>query len=502
MQSIAEARHGAPPHVLFFHAWSSHPMNVISGRRLASAALYLMLTGCSAISPPLSEANVADFSAHLSNELVSIPEPLVGALTVDDAVMRAVRYNHAIRAKELEAALAEARVRAQAGSMLPSMVAESDYYRRDRPHMSHSSLTSAFSTSTDLRTISRDIAISWNILDFGLSFVRARQGLDKALQQHEEANRVRARIVEETRAIFWRAVALERLGPALSRLDREVNAALMEAGAASRDTQIDPMASINYQRDILNSRRELNLLQTSLAGAVDQLKQSIGLPQLENMRLDERPTAQVVLPSTSPADDVVLALRQRPEIRQQMYDMRITDEEVNATILQLLPGFTFTRTFSSDTNSFLLHANWISWGTKIAGNLMNLARLPADLDAIDAQQRVHRQNALATAATIAMQVCVARARMVVHVRAHRDAMQFVEVQHRLLSQVWTSAKLGRVGRQVIVREKLSLLLAEVRAIVAFADLHAAVAAYATAMGHPGDPDRTVIANSSHKIDVE
>ena len=225
-------------------------MNVISGRRLASAALYLMLTGCSAISPPLSEANVADFSAHLSNELVSIPEPLVGALTVDDAVMRAVRYNHAIRAKELEAALAEARVRAQAGSMLPSMVAESDYYRRDRPHMSHSSLTSAFSTSTDLRTISRDIAISWNILDFGLSFVRARQGLDKALQQHEEANRVRARIVEETRAIFWRAVALERLGPALSRLDREVNAALMEAGAASRDTQIDPMASINYQGSV------------------------------------------------------------------------------------------------------------------------------------------------------------------------------------------------------------------------------------------------------------
>jgi outer membrane protein TolC len=476
-------------------------MSVVLGQSLATAALCFALTGCSSTSLPISDANVAGFTADLSSEL-SRSEPLVAALTADEAVWRAVHHNHTVRVKELESALTEAKVRAQAGAMLPSIVAESDYYRRDRPSMSHSNLSSIFSTSTDLRTISRDIAVSWNILDFGLSLIRAQQGLDKALQQNEEANRVRSRIVEETRATFWRAVALERLEVTASRLDREVNAALVQSRAASRDPRLDPMASINYQRDILNSRRELNVLQTNLAGAVDQLKQSIGLPNIEKLPLNTDQTAHLMLPTTSSVDDIAVALRHRPEIRQHIYDLRITDAEVSATILQLLPGVTLSKSFASDTNSYLLHGNWVSWGVKIASNLMEFARLPVDLDAIDAQQHVHRQSALATAAAIAMQVHVARARMAVHVRAHRDARHFAEVQKQLLHQVQTSVRLGQVGHQALAREKLATLLAEVRSIVAYADLNAAFAGYATAMGNPEIPNRIVIANSWNRIDVE
>ncbi len=461
--------------------------------RLVATMISLAMTGCATISPPLSASQVESFAAELSAELEPARNEFVGLLTVDAAVKRAMRFNHAIRAKELEVALVEAKVLAQGGAMLPNIVAESDSYRRNRPHMSHSNQSPSFSTSTDLRTLSRDIALSWNVLDFGLSLVRARQGLDKALQQHEETGRVRARIVEETRSVYWRAVALERLGSAVSRLDREVNSAVALSRAASRDQKIDPMVPINYQRDILNSQRELNLLQVSLAGATDQLKQSIGLPHIEQIRLDD--TRHVLtLPVSSAADDVAIALRQRPEIRQHLYDLRITEDEVNATLLQLLPGVTLSKTFASDSNSYLQHSNWISWGTKVAGNLIHLVRLPADLDAIDAQQRVHRQNALATAATIAMQVHVARARMAVQMRAYRDAGRFAEVQRQLLYQVRTSVELNKVGRQALAREKLATLLAEIRAIVAFAELHAAFAAYATARGDAPIEDPIVVAN--------
>lgn len=464
-----------------------------SAMRMAATLITFAVTGCAAIAPPVSEPQIAEFAADLADELAAAPEPLVDVLTVDDAVRRTVRRNHNIRAKELEAALSEAKVLIQSASMLPGIVAESDYYRRDRPHMSHSSLSPTYSTSTDPRSASRQIALSWNVLDFGLSFVRTRQGLDKALQQHEEANRVRARIVEETRSVYWRAVALEKLDGAMSRLDREVDSAIALSRAASRDPTIDPMSPINYQRDILNSQRELNLLQTSLAGATDQLKQSIGLPLIERLRLDDTRRA-LILPHSSSADDVAAAMRQRPEIRQHMYDMRIAEDEVHATILQLLPGVTFSKTFASDTNSYLLQSNWISWGTKIAGNLIDLARLPADLDAIDAQQDVHRKNALAAASTIAMQVHVARARIAVQTRAYRDAERFAEIQRQLLHQVRTSVALNKIGRQALAREKLAMLLAEIRAIVAFAELHAAFAAYASAKGDALDEVETAIAD--------
>ena len=211
----------------------------VSSRMLAAVLTTLAVTGCSAIAPPVTGRQVAGFTAYLADELSSTPEALVEALTVEEAVRRAVRYNHTLRAKELEALLADAKNHVQAGGKLPSIVAENDYYRRDRPHMSHSNLSPAYSTSGDLKTISRDIALSWNILDFGLSYVRTRQGLNKAHQQNEEANRVRARIVEETRSIYWRALALAKLGSALRLLDGEVDDFVRLSRAAARDLRIE-----------------------------------------------------------------------------------------------------------------------------------------------------------------------------------------------------------------------------------------------------------------------
>lgn len=450
----------------------------------------LLTQGCSSLHPPVSEPQVAGFVARLGSELEMQQEPLIGPLTVEDAVARAVRYNHSVRAKELEASLADAKVRVQAGSMLPSIIAESDYYRRDRRMASRSNMSPTYSSSSDLQSISRDIALSWNLLDFGLSFVRSRQALDKAYQSHEEYRRVAARIAEETRSTYWRAVAQQKLAPALARLNEEVSDALKLARSQAKDPLIDPMVAINFQRDLLNSQRELNQVHASLAGATDQLKQLIGLPNVEYLRLSAlRDILKTEVLSSSADTDIAAALQQRPEIRQHMYDLRITEEEVNVTILQLLPGVTLSKTFASDTNSFLLHHNWISWTSKIAGNLINLVKLPNDLATIDAQAEVHRANALATAATIVMQVHVARARLAVQMRSYKDAAHFAEAQQQLLSQTRSAVKTGKAGQQVLVREKLAMLLAEVRSIVSFADLHAAYGAYGTAKGDVSQQER-------------
>ena len=85
-----------------------------------------------------------------------------------------------------------------------------------------------------------------------------------------------------------------------------------------------------------------------------------------------------------------------------------------------------------------------------------------------------------------MQVYVARARLAVEKRSHRDAERFATVQQQLLRQARASLQSGKSGQQALTREKLATLLAEVRALVAFADLQAAKASSATARGD--DPD--------------
>lgn len=443
----------------------------------------VMLNGCASIAPRLSEGEVASYSTYLGQRLASAVQPLDGKLTVGDAVARAVRYNATIRAKELEAALAEAHVRSRSGEMLPNLVAETRYYQRDRAHSSRSSQSTVYSTSSDLSTLSSDITLSWNILDFGLSFIRAKQGLDKAHQQHEDVRRVSARIGEETRSLYWKAVASAKLGPAAAGLAAELDEAVRLSRAAAADPALDPLVAIDYQRDILALRRDLSSLQTSLAGTTAQLNQSIGMPLSGKLTLESSERLpKRALPASTVAEDVSTALRQRPEIRQHMYDMRITENEVDAVFLRLLPGATLSGTAASDSTSFLLHSDWIEASTRIAGNLMNLVRLPAELDTLDAQQSVHRQNALASAATIMMQVHVARARIEVQMRAFRDAERFADVQRQLYRQVRAAVQAGKVGRQALVREKLATLLTQVRMLVAFADLDSAFAAYATARG--------------------
>lgn len=460
---------------------------VVPGDRLRTLMSMILagssLCGCATISPPVTEAQVTEFSARLNSELSMSSRPNSGPMTVDDAVASAIANNETARAKELETILAEAKATAQIGAILPKLLAESDYYRRDRPQMSRAAESQTYSTSFPTTSISRDITLSWNILDFGLSYIRYRQGLAKAHQQHEEMRRIRARIAEETRSTFWKAVALQYLAPAMARLNREVESALVLAQDASQNAMIDPLNSINYQRDILNLQRELNQILSSIAGSHEQLKQLTGLQGSSELRLDSsRHTNRIGLVLSSTQLDVAAALGRRPEIRQHMYDLRITQDEIDATILQVLPGVTFTASSSSDLNPLLLYASWASWGAKIVGNLMSIARLDADLDVVDRQGRLHRQSALATAATIVMQVHVARARMAVEHRNYRDAQRFADVQRRLLAQIRTAVESGKAARQAVTRERLATLLAEVRAMLAFAELQAALASYATAKG--------------------
>lgn len=443
------------------------------------------LAGCAAISPPVTRGEIAGFTAQLSEELAATPGPPDGVLTADGAVYRAVMYNHAVRAKEREVILAEARAYAQSGAMLPGIVVNSDYYKRDRPLLSRSDRSDLYATSTDTRTIAREIGLSWNILDFGLSFVRTRQGLDEALRQAEEARRVTSRLIEETRSIYWRAVAFETIAPAMARLDKEVEAAMEMSRMAAGNPALDPMEPITYQRELLNLQRELNELLSSLAGATDQLKHSIGSPGLQQLQLETGKVMPAGPRLAKHADeDVQMALLQRSEIRQQMYDLRITADEAKATVLRAVPGATFSRSFAADSNSFLFHSHWVSWGAQLAGNLINIVRLPSDLAAVDAQQAVNRQNALSVAATVVMQVHVARARLWIQDRAYRDARRFADIQRSLMQQVRASVAAGKTGPHAIAREKLATLLAEARAIIAYADVEAARAAYATARGDP------------------
>lgn len=454
-------------------------------RTAVLAAVAAALSGCGGLSSDFSDAEVGSFTGSITQDLAAQTPPFSGVLDADAAVQRALDFNYALKVKELEAEVAAARIRVAAGALLPDILADSNYYRRDRRSLSRSNASAGYSTSSDLATLTNSIATSWNILDFGLNLVRTRQSEDRARWQAEDARRVAARVVEDTRTTYWRAVALHALIPKLDALDAEVGRALDLSRRAISDPEIDPADFIEFQRDTLNLRRELNDIFNQVAGADFQLKEQTAISQSAPLALvSERSLEALILPRRPAGDDIARALVQRPEVRQAMYDLRINNEEVDAAILEVLPGAVLSQTLNTDSNSFLLHGNWVSWSARITANLINIVRLPDKLDALEAETTVNRQKAVATAAAIAMQVHVARAKVGVQMRSYRDAQQFADNQRQILRQIRNSVRAGKLGEQLLAQEEVSALLAEVRAILAFGELHGAIAAYESALGEP------------------
>jgi hypothetical protein len=188
------------------------------------------------------------------------------------------------------------------------------------------------------------------------------------------------------------------------------------------------------------------------------------------------------LPSRSPSDDIFAALVNRPEIRQSLYELRISEQEVRAAILGVLPGAILTQSWHSDSTSFLLHGDWVNQSSRVTANLINLVRLPETLRSIESQQDLNRQRTIETASAVSLQVYASRARLMAQFSTYRDADELYRNHRALRKQVQDSIRAGRMPEQAATREELATLLAEVRAILAFGDLDAAYGAYEAAIG--------------------
>lgn len=444
----------------------------------------LLLTGCSSfLSPPVQEAQVRGFTAQLALDLAEAAPRISGPIDIEDAVMRAVELNQRVRSAQLEAELADWQLRVQRGELLPDVIAESSYVRRNKLPYSRSSQSTSYSTSSELSTVTHSLDLSLNILDMGLTLVRMRQAGDEANIKHEAVRRVAIDIGRETRSVYWRAVALRTLVPRWKVIAPKVSEVLSLSQLAILDAALDPVNFINFQKDLLNTRRELNDLLAQIAGAELQFKTLINVaPESDLQFSSRRRVDSLMLPSGPPEDDVPVALENRPEVRQRMYEMRISDNEVTAAVLNILPGAAITETLRRDSTSYLLHADWSSFATRATVNLMNLVRLPERLEEIERQQDLNRQRAIELAAAIGTQVHVARWRLAAQLSLYNDAEEFHRSQRALLRQVRNSILAGRLPEQMAAREELATLLAEVRAILAFGDLNAAFADYLAAIG--------------------
>jgi outer membrane protein TolC len=461
----------------------------MAGRKIIIAGLALLLAGCSVTPQPLSEEDIAGFTAGNLEALAARQAPITGPVSLYEAMARALKYNLDYRVEQMKEALAVSEAALSGWEMLPKLVASGEASRRsnDPGGRSVSLLTGIESLepsrSTERTTLTGDLTFSWNILDFGLSWVRARQAADKVLIAAERRRKAVNRIMEDVRTAFWRAASGQRLSGALARLERRVQKALRYARRMARNGETTPLTALTYERELVQIRRQIRQLEAELKTARVQLAALMNVPPGARFRLrippQKRPRA---IERMDVKRMIATALRNRPELREAAYRQRINQAEAEAAMLELLPGIAPFLSANVDANDLLYNNNWVTWGAKASWNLMRLFRYPARRRSIEAREKLLREQALALTMAVMTQVHIARVRYLARRRIHDTAREYLDVQQRILRQVKAARDTDAASEQTLIREQMNTLLARARLDVAYAELQNAVAGVYASMG--------------------
>ncbi len=435
-----------------------------------------LLAGCSVHPDSLSDAEMANFVGLNADTLVADQEAISGPIGLYEAMARALKYNLDHRVEMMSATLAARAADVKSAAMLPQIVAQSNYSGRDNDSGSYSrslpggTRSAGASTSTERETVNSDITASWNILDFGLSYVRAKQAGDEALIAQERKRKIVNKIIEDVRTSYWRAVTAEHLLGGLHGLEHRVNHALGNSRSLAADGALSPLTALTYQRELVDIRKQIHQLQLELQTAKVQLAALMNIPPEAKFSLvvPKRNAAPLRL-NKSTAELVETAMTHRPELREAFLRERISSKEANAALLQLLPGIQVFGGANWDSNDLLYHSNWVTWGAKASWNVMRLFSLPALKRENEARSDLQREQALAMTMAVFTQVHVARARYYQTTKMLDNSSAYLEVQRRILSQVRKQAAVDAESEQALIREEMNTLLASVKYDVAHAD---------------------------------
>lgn len=449
-----------------------------------------LLSACSVSPDPMSVADMRTRSKADLEKLFTRQEPITQPLTIHDVMARVLKYNLDNKLKVMESALAQRQVDVADMSLLPRMAATAGYVSRSNESASSSrSITTGrqsleTSTSQDQFRRTADLTMAWNILDFGVSYVGAQQQRDRALVAEERRRKVVHNILQDTRAVYWRAVAAERLQGRIAPLLQRIDRALKDSRTINEMKLTSPVDALTYQKQLLKTRQQLLDLQKELQVAKSQLAALMDLPPTTDVPLlaAKRTDKDVPKVDLDPEKIEEIALLRRPELVEEAYQARIGANETRKAMLRMLPGIELSVGTNFDSNSFLLYNRWADYGTRAVWNLFNVFTGPSNIALAEAQESFIETRRLALGMAVLTQSRVAWLRYRQALDGWKVAQEIEEVERGLAAQMRSEVAAERRGELAALQSAFDALLAELSADLAFAETQNAAGNILVSMG--------------------
>ena len=457
----------------------------VRGIRLAGACSVLLaglLSGCSTLPTPFSADEQKQIAASDRKAATADVEPLTGNLTLADAIARGIKYNLDHRTRMMEQALAVGQLDLGRYDMLPKLVASAGYSWRDKELITNSkdsvtgqpSLANPYISSDRSHTLT-DLGLSWNVLDFGVSYFNSKQNADRVLIASERRRKAMHNLIQEVRTAYWRAASAEKIDAELRETIRIAESALVDSRKIEQERIRDPLEALRYQRTVLENLRILESIQQELAAARIELAALINLPPGTRYQLAE-PTAAELKPAVLPMpvermEDIAIA--RNADLREQFYNVRIAVAETKKSMLRLFPALSFNYSLRHDTNSYLINKSWNEAGAQISWNLFNLLSAPVAMSYSESAEKLAEHRRMATQMAVLAQVHLARQQYENAYKLLERAESIHTVDQRIYEHSKSRESAETKGRLDLIFSNTSAIVSLLRRYQALSQVYAA-----------------------------
>lgn len=452
----------------------------------------LLLTACSPPSGPV-QAQAVQETVRADREKV-YKHPAVGeTLKIEDALTRALRYNLDTRVADLDELIAADDVTLERLNALPSVSAKIQRVGRNNPggSSSFSLLTGTQSLqpsiSTDQYRNTQLLNVEWDLLDAGIAIGRGRSAQDRTLIAQERRRKVYHGVVQDTYAAFWRVAAAQMALPKIDDLLTQIDAETKTIDEQIKEGIVPLEEARTGKSMLIDKRQQLMTMKQGLMLSEIELKTLIDYPLDQPIALDLGGKDWLSAGSLPQIDESIdkledTAFINRPELREEILNKRITKLDMKMTILETLPGAELVLGFNHDSNSFLAYKSWIDGVIGLTQSINKIITAPARYDRAKKSDELADRRRQALVAAIITQVHVAKARYDFLSEVYGQAEAAFDNADSVLKRAEDFKEAGLMSRPKLLNVKIDETVAAVNRALSYAYAQEAYGRFINTMG--------------------
>ena len=477
--------------------------------RAVVALLSALLAGCAVTTAPLTPEERERLGQDAREQLFAGQEVFARPLTLEDATARAIKYQAEHRQRRMEEAAAAAQLEVAQFDLLPRFMANAGYSTRNNEAFGFGvtpdgTITTTPSAAQEKTIRTGSVGVAWNLLDFGVSYFRAKQLSDQKLIAEERRRKAVQTLVHDVRIAWWRAEAAQRLLPESDRLLNEIDQAIEKTRLVEQSRLLPPVQTATLRRALLDLAQQIALRRQELVQAQVELAALINSPPGIELRVASPTSEERDVPDlTTDVEKLeALALSQRPEMAEEGYRARISADEARKALVGILPNVSLNVMSNYDSNRFLVNNNWYSLGLNVALNLTKVFSIPAMNRSEEAQKRADDARRQAMAMAVLAQTRIAAVRYTLVADEFMVWDEAARDDDLIVQHLASSESAGIDNELEVVRARARAVASHINRDLAYANVQAVIARLYNSVGYdvvPREDEERPLAELSNAV---